>query len=104
MRSLVSLLALAAAAFAAEPASFCVLSKDPGAWPQVLESISLQAGAPESASILVARAGAAASAELAGRVDRGAILVLEGESPLAESLGFRRGKDRVAVTSIRDVH
>lgn len=104
MRLLGSLLVVAVTAFAAEPASYRVLSKDAGAWPQVLESIGLQVGTPESASILVARAGAAASADLTARVSHGAMLVLEGESPLAESFGFRRGKDRFRVTSIRDIH
>ena len=44
------------------------------------------------AHVFVARAGSAASADWPGRVEKGAILVLEGESPLAESFGFKRGK------------
>jgi len=38
------------------------------------------------------------------RVDKGAILILEGESSLADMFGFRRGKENVRVNSLTDVH
>jgi hypothetical protein len=56
------------------------------------------------ARVLVARAGAAASPEWNGRVEQGAILVLEGQSPLAETFGFVAGDKKVRVGSLSDVH
>ena len=98
------LLALPFALPAAELPYFHVMARDPGAWPQVLESIGYQPQDAAAAHILVARPGAPASAAWRERVEKGAILVLEGESPLAESFGFKRGKRSVLTTSLRDVH
>src|SRR5436305_7763087 len=58
--------------------SFHVLGDDPGSWPAVLSSIGLVQGGD---GVVVAPAGTAAS-DWAARVERGTILVLEGESPL----------------------
>ncbi len=106
MRLLVSLLLLAAPLGAAGLPYFSVLSDDVGAWPAILSSIGLEQRPAGIARVFVARTGAAASAEWPGRVERGSILILEGESSLAELFGFRRakGKDNVKVTSVRDVH
>ena len=84
---------------------FSVLSEDAGAWPEILGSIGLQRQPAGLSRIFVARTGAAASVEWPARVERGAILILEGESSLANLLGFRRGpKDPVRVQSLSDVH
>jgi hypothetical protein len=83
---------------------FSVLSGDAGSWPEILSSIGLQRQPASQAHIFVARAGSPASAEWTARVDQGAILILEGESSLAEMFGFKRGKDSVRVTSLADVH
>ena len=83
---------------------FSVLSEDAGSWPDILSSIGLERQAASKAHIFVARAGAPASAEWNARVEQGAILILEGESSLAEMFGFKRGKDSVRVTSLADVH
>src|SRR5690242_1001098 len=83
---------------------FAVLNEDAGAWPQILSSIGFQRQAPALAHIFVARTGAAASAEWKSRVERGATLILEGDSSLAEIFGFRRGTENVRVTSLVDVH
>jgi len=85
---------------------FSVLSEDPGAWPVILSSIGLQARPAGLSRVFVARPGAPASAEWSGRVSAGAILILEGESSLAEFFGFRRSPDpdNVKVTSLTDVH
>lgn len=98
-----SLLAAAAAHSAGLP-YFSVLSEDAGPWPAILSSIGLQQQPASKAHIFVARAGAPASAEWLTRVDQGAILILEGESSLAEMFGFKRGSDSVHVTSLQDVH
>ena len=89
----------------AELPYFSVLSDDAGAWPDILSSIGLQRKPAGISRIFVARSGSAASAEWPGRVERGAILILEGESSLADLFGFRRSnKDPVRVQSLTDVH
>ena len=104
MRLLISLSLLAAAAQAASLPYFSVLSDEPGAWPELLSSIGFQQQPAAVARVLVARAGAAASPEWKSRVEQGAVLVLEGESPLAATFGFRAGGKRVRVNSVSDVH
>jgi hypothetical protein len=107
MRSLIKLALLAAMAGAAPGAEmpyFSVLSDDVGAWPAILSSIGLQQKPAGMARIYVARSGAPASAEWTSRVQNGAVLILEGESSLAELFGFRRGKENVRVSSLTDVH
>lgn len=104
MRLLVSLLMLPAALAAAELPYFTVVGGEAGAWPDILSSIGLQRQAPEAAQIFVARAGTAPGPEWSRRVGSGAMVILEGESPLAESFGFRAGAKRVAVSSLTDVH
>src|ERR1041385_4552816 len=68
---------------------FAVLSDDVGAWPEVLSSVGFQRQPAGLAHVFVARAGAPASAEWQARVDKGAVLILEGDSSLAETFGFR---------------
>ena len=104
MRLLISLLLAASALGAGEMPYFSVLSDDPGAWPAILSSIGLESQPAGIARVFVARSGAAASVEWNARVDNGAILILEGESSLAEMFGFRRGKESVRVASLTDVH
>src|SRR5215471_8099499 len=105
MRFLVSLLVPAALSAATLP-YFSVLSEDAGAWPGILSSIGLQKQPAAISRIFVARTGAAASAEWPARVERGSILVLEGESSLADMFGFRRNakSDPVRVQSLIDIH
>ena len=101
----ICLFLFASVAPAAELPYFSVLSDDAGAWPQILSSIGLQRQPAGVSRIFVARTGAAASVEWYGRVERGAILILEGESSLADLFGFRRSrKDPVRVQSLTDVH
>src|SRR5450432_753501 len=83
---------------------FSVLSEDAGAWPEILQSIGFQRKPAGLAHVFVARTGAAASPEWLGRVEKGAVLILEGESSLAETFGFQRTKENVRVSSRTDVH
>ena len=104
MRSLISLLAPLLAAAAPLP-YFTVLSETPGAWPQILGSIGLKARtASPDTRVFVLPEGTAGSAEWVSRVESGAILVVEGESSMAELFGFRRGKVNIRAGSITDVH
>jgi hypothetical protein len=96
--------ALLAPCLAAPLPYFSVLSDDPGAWPAILSSIGLQRRPAGESHIFVARMGAAASAEWNARVNNGAILILEGESSLAEMFGFHRSGKNVRVSSLTDVH
>jgi len=103
MRLLVSAL-LAAVASAASLPYYCVLNADAGAWPEILSSIGLVRQPANLAHVFVARSGTPASNEWNQRVDQGAILILEGESSLAEMFGFRRGAGFVKAGSLTDVH
>jgi hypothetical protein len=90
---------------AAELPYFSVLSEDAGAWPKILGSIGLQPQPAGLARIFVARSGASASVEWPSRIEHGAILILEGESSLADTFGFRRSnRDPVKVQSLTDIH
>src|SRR5215469_16699368 len=106
MRLRISSLVLlgAAAVWGADMPYFSVLSQEPGSWPAILSSIGFEAKPPGMAHIFVARDGAAASSEWETRVENGAVLILEGESSLAELFGFRRGKENARVGSLTDVH
>lgn len=83
---------------------FSVLSDDPGAWPEILSSIGLLPQPAGLSHIFVARTGASASPEWPARVEKGAVLILEGESSLAEMFGFRRTSENVQVNSLTDIH
>jgi hypothetical protein len=78
---------------------------DEGGWAEMLSAIGLTSGASESAGVIVAPRGTdVAAAEWAARVERGTMLVLEGESPLASAFGFRpNSKPRVSVRSVEDL-
>src|SRR5437016_5501597 len=99
MRLLVSCLLVFPSA--AATLTYHVAGEDSGGWPAILSSIGLQ-GAPVRGDIEVIPAGAAATTETDWnqRIDHGTILVLEGASPLAASLGFRAGIERVSVQSV----
>jgi hypothetical protein len=104
MRLLISALVAATVAAAAPLPYYCVLNTDAGAWPEILSSIGLLRQPANMAHVFVARSGTPASAEWAGRVEQGDILILEGESSLAELFGFRPGPSFVKVGSLTDVH
>lgn len=105
MRLHISVLLLTlAAASAAELPYFSVLSEDAGAWPEILSSVGLQRKPAGLARVFVARAGAVASPEWPARVGKGAVLILEGESSLANMFGFSRGTASAAAQSVTDIH
>src|SRR5215831_19264604 len=97
MRLLVSALFAAAVACPTATFPYRVIGPDPGPWPAILSSLGLAAGPVESARVVVAPAGAGVAP-----VDPKAILILEGESPLATSLGFRPTANRVSVRGVED--
>ena len=94
---------IACVAFAAEPPlHFAVIGQEAGAWPQILSSVGFVRQDSDLAKVFVLRTATPASQSWAERVERGAYLILEGESPVAESFGFRGGKQRLRVGSIVD--
>jgi len=89
---------------AAAPPTYHILGDEPGAWPKILSSIGLQPIAGGPAGVVVVRRGAPqTAASWKSRIEEGLILVLEGESDLAQSFGFKPGPKRVAVSSLQDV-
>src|SRR6476660_7211883 len=72
----------------------------PTGWQQVLSSVNLTG----DSRIHIAGANDAATPDWPARIEKGAVLILEGESRLASSLGFRPTKRMVTVTGMRDVH
>ncbi|MGC9968961.1 MAG: hypothetical protein ABSE56_00080 [Bryobacteraceae bacterium] len=106
MPSATSLLFLAlTATAAARPLFFQVLGPEPGSWPEILSSVGFQpqtAGGP--ADVCVLRAGAAGPAEpWLARAASGAFVILEGQSPVGEAVGFRPSSRRVRVQNVQDL-
>ena len=102
MRLLISVFCVATA-IAAPTLSFHVVGDAPGSWPVILSSIGLRENA--KGDVLVIPAGAQISLQdCQSQLDRGAILILEGQSPLAESFGFHATpKPHVIIRSVEDV-
>ena len=102
-------LLLIAVSLRAGPASnrftFHVTGDDPAGWQEMLSSMGLVNGAVDNAGVVVApRPTDRSAAEWSARVESGTVLVLEGESPLAEALGFQRAaKPPVSVRSVEDL-
>jgi hypothetical protein len=80
--------------------SYAVLGEDSGSWPAILSSVGMIKGGPDSTVVVVR--GGAPTGDWESRVERGTILVLEGESPLATAFGFRATTKHVTVRSIED--
>src|SRR6476469_3684560 len=72
----------------------------PTGWDQVLSSVNLE----RDSRLYVAGAKEPAAPDWTARIASGAVLILDGESRLAASLGFRPSKQLLTVTSMRDVH
>lgn len=97
--------ALAAACVAAPTFSYHIVGDNPGPWPDILSSIGLVSSPTGVSSVFVVRGVSALSAaQWLARVERGAFVIVEGDSSLASALGFRPTAKRVAVRGIEDVH
>lgn len=96
-----SLALLCATAALAGPVNYSIVGDDPAPWPRILSSIGLQTGTP--ATLFVLRQGASADpAEWTRRVEQGALVILEGGSPVAEAFGIRPTAAKVEVQSLVD--
>src|SRR5579862_5161295 len=106
MRCLTSFLALLLAwPLTGATFSFHVMGEDAGSWPAVLSSVGLVPSAAATAGVVVVPRGSDPPAsDWAPKVERGTILVLEGESRLAEAFGFHSsGKPHILARSVEDV-
>jgi hypothetical protein len=87
----------------AAPFTYHVAGDDPGPWPQILSSIGLMQAAGGPANLFVVRTFTPGSApQWIQRIEQGAVVVIEGESELAKTLGIQPTTKRVVVRSIVD--
>ena len=92
------LLPLSAANF-----GYYIAGDDPGPWPQILSAIGFTSGPAVPAHLFVVRGVAPGSApQWIQKIEQGAGIILEGQSELADALGFRPGKRHVVVRGIVD--
>jgi hypothetical protein len=84
--------------------TFHILGNDLDSWPELLSSIGLADSASPTGVVVAPHGTDVSFAEWAGRVDRGIILVLEGESPLGTAFGFKRSSEpAISVRSVEDL-
>src|SRR5580658_5001411 len=97
---------LAAATFTYHAAgTYHIAGDDSGAWPQILGSIGLTAAAGGPANLVVVRNVAPGSVpQWMERIQQGQMVVLEGDSELAQALGFEAGRKHIVVRSMVDEH
>lgn len=107
MRSLSNLLAVAVllpALGAAATFSYHVVGDDPGPWPAILESVGLTPSSTGVASVFVVRAESPINAaQWLERAERGAFVVIEGDSPVAREMGFTHDGKTVVVRGVEDL-
>jgi hypothetical protein len=88
-----------------EVPGFHVAAAQPGAWPDVLRSYGLQEQTAGSARVIVLpEGGVAATGELLAHLETGRILILEGDSQAARTLGIHATSRHIAVRKVRDAH
>ncbi len=96
---------MAATSFAAPTFSYHIVGDNPGPWPDILSSIGLVSSPTGVSSVFVVHGISALSAtQWMNRVERGAFVIVEGNSSLASALGFKPTTKRAAVRAIEDVH
>ncbi len=107
MRLLVSLLFAAGLLGAGRPEfryAYHVVGDEPTSWPAVLSSIGLTPAADGPSRLLVLPGGTTADPTVwLPRIAAGALVILEGDSPLAEALGIVASRQRVTTRSLVDV-
>ena len=86
--------------------TFHVMGEGAGSWPAILSSVGLVEGPLGGAGIVVAPQGTKDDpAEWTARVEKGTILILESDSPLAGAFGFKPTEKRnVMAQSAEDMH
>jgi hypothetical protein len=90
-------------ASAATTFTYHIAADDPAPWPQILSSIGLTKAAGGPADLFVVRNAAPGSiSQWMKRIEQGSIVVIEGESELADALGIKPTKKHVMARSIVD--
>ena len=105
LRAKFALLASVLLAFrvAAATFSYHVSGDDPGPWPGILSSIGLTANLYGPSNLFIVRGGAPGSAQQwLAKIEQGAVVVLEGDSDVAATLGIHPTRKRVVVRGIVD--
>ena len=98
-----SLCLLCALLAAAAPGSFHLADSNP-VWRELLESVGFFPASPGSEPRILVVGSGPPPAGWQARLAAGAILIVEGESPLASELGFRATGRRMIARSVEDVH
>ena len=84
--------------------SYHVVSDDPGPWPGILSSVGLTSAPTGVASVFIVRANSSLTGpQWLERAERGAFVIVEGDSPVARSLGFVASKRNVVVRGVEDL-
>jgi len=85
--------------------TYHIAGDEPGPWPSILSSIGLTAAAGGPANLVIVRNVAPGSApQWIQRIEQGELVVLEGESDLAQALGIHPTNKHVVVRGIVDQH
>ncbi len=82
--------------------SYQIVGDEPNAWPNILGSIGMT---PGNGNMVVIPAGAQAAVGVwLKKIEDGALVILEGASPLAEELGIHATAKKIHVRSLTDVN
>jgi hypothetical protein len=88
-----------------EVPGFHVAAAQSGAWPDILRSYGLREQTAGSARVIVLPEGSvAAIGELFAHPETGRILILEGDSQAARTLGIHATSRHITVSKVRDAH
>ena len=83
--------------------SFHIAGDNPGPWPNILSSVGLSGNSYGPSNFFILRDGATGTAQQwIDKIEKGAVVVVEGESDLAAALGIRPSKKHVTVRAIVD--
>lgn len=106
MRANVLILFIALSPALAAPSlhfNFHVAGDDPGSWPAILSAVGFVPDAGSAANLFVFPGGSEPDpVQWMPRIEQGAFVVLEGDSPLARALGIRPGQQKASVRSLID--
>lgn len=84
--------------------SYQMVGDDHGPWPAILGSVGLSPSPTGIASVFVVRGNSPLNgAQWQERAERGAFVVLEGDSPVARELGFVPTSTRLVVRGVEDM-
>src|SRR5260370_4189755 len=94
---------LACVSLQAATFTYHIAGDETGPWPQILSAVGPTSAAGRATKLFgVGNVDLGSVPQWTQRIEQGAIVVLEGESELADALGFKPGKKRVVVRSIVD--